>query len=361
MDGKTLVSLLFALLPTAAFAQGEPSADVALDDEAPVVTLLPQRHFPKTIPAGNYSGIAWLGGDRYAVVSDKSVEDGFFVFQIEVDSLTGEVRDARNLGFRSSGFPGRDDEGICFVPRAESIGGDEQWGTIFISGEDDNAIREYTFKGQCTGRELPLPSCYNNLPANLGLEALSYNSLTKTLWTCNESGDVYIHGWRLIDAKDSLNVEDTASAFMDVGTWLYQLDAPLHDQRKALMYAHGIGTVCALDDGSLLVLEREAYVPTKKLGASVTCKLFRVTPYLYNGARTGIIRDKQLLASWKTSLTLTSRSLANYEGMCLGPQLQDGSGVLVLVADSQDQYRGVLRDWIKTIRIFPPNALSNKK
>lgn len=38
--------------------------------------------------------------------------------------------------------------------------------------------------------------------------------------------------------------------------------------------------------------------------------------------------------------------------MCLGPKLKDGSRILVLVADSQDQYGGVLKDWIKTIRLY---------
>ena len=41
-----------------------------------------QQKFPDAIPAGNYSGITWLGDDRYAVVSDKSADDGFFVFRI---------------------------------------------------------------------------------------------------------------------------------------------------------------------------------------------------------------------------------------------------------------------------------------
>ena len=50
-----------------------------------------QHAFPKSIPAGNYSGIAWLGGDRYAVVSDKSADDGFFVFRIVTDSVNGNV------------------------------------------------------------------------------------------------------------------------------------------------------------------------------------------------------------------------------------------------------------------------------
>ena len=42
-------------------------------------------------------------------------------------------------------------------------------------------------------------------------------------------------------------------------------------------------------------------------------------------------------------------SFANYEGMCLGPVLPDGGRVLILVADSQPGYKGILRDWFKTI------------
>ena len=42
---------------------------------------------------------------------------------------------------------------------------------------------------------------------------------------------------------------------------------------------------------------------------------------------------------------------ANFEGLCAGPKLSDGRQVLLLVADSQNQYRGVFRDWFKTIVI----------
>ena len=60
---------------------------------------------------------------------------------------------------------------------------------------------------------------------------------------------------------------------------------------------------------------------------------------------------KRLLTEWKTSLSLSKRSFANYEGMCLGPKLEDGSQVVILLSDSQDQYAGVLKDWFKTIVI----------
>ena len=45
-----------------------------------------QRHFKKSVPAGNYSGITWLGGARYAVADDKSPMAGFHLMRIQIDS-----------------------------------------------------------------------------------------------------------------------------------------------------------------------------------------------------------------------------------------------------------------------------------
>ena len=113
-----------------------------------------------------------------------------------------------------------------------------------------------------------------------------------------------------------------------------------------------------MPDGQLLVLEREAFIPKVKLGAFCQCKLYVIDPL--HGEPWKISEPmsqdtpflkKRLLTEWKTRLGLLDRSFANYEGMCLGPQLQDGSQVLILISDSQDQYAGVLRDWMKTIVI----------
>ena len=37
------------------------------------------------------------------------------------------------------------------------------------------------------------------------------------------------------------------------------------------------------------------------------------------------------------------------EGICVGPKLADGRQLLILICDSQNQHRGILRDWFKTI------------
>lgn len=286
------------------------------------VTENRQHAFPHSVPPGNYSGLTWLGGDTYAVVSDKAKEDGFFVFEIKVDSISGEILAARNLGFRSGGFPNRDNEDIAYNPHSH---------TLWMTGEADNRILEYNMDGMRTLREAELPEVYRHLPPNLGLEALTFNPHTQTLWTCNES--------------DSILIQSFDHGFRPLHQYVYSLDLPKANREKALFYAHGVGAICALDDGSLLVLEREFYVPQAKLGSFVQCKLFRFSPES---------SAKQLLADWKTGLSLLGRSLANYEGMCLGPTLADGSRVILLIADSQNQYGGVMKDWLKSLKLEMP-------
>ena len=104
--------------------------------------MLPNRQqkFPKDIPAGNYSSITPIGNDRYAVVSDKS-DDGFFVFHIDIDTVSGRILSVSNEGFRASGKPNRDQEGIAYQPYTH---------TLFISGEADNRRRG----GSCRYRHL---------------------------------------------------------------------------------------------------------------------------------------------------------------------------------------------------------------
>jgi hypothetical protein len=303
---RKIISILFILAATRGFAQYK-------------ITENKQYAFPQDIPAGNYSGITWLGDNRYAVVNDKGEEDGFHIFEIDVDSVSGEIISAKNTGFYSSGFPNRDNEGIAYNRAAN---------TILISGETDNRILEYELNGMRTLREATMPDYYKQLPHNLGLEALSYNDHTQTLWTCNES--------------DSIVIQSFDSLYRPLQAYDYQLDAPEADKAKAQYYAHGVGTICALDDGSLLLLERELYTPKSKLGAFVKCKLYHFVP---DSA------SKQKLAEWRTSLSLFGRKFANYEGMCLGPTLSDGSRVIILVADSQNQYAGVLKDWLKSLKL----------
>lgn len=110
------------------------------------------------IPPGNYSGITPIGDGRYAVVSDKEAQDGFFVFRIRQDERTGQVTEVVNEGFRGTDSAlksGRDAEGVAFVPE-DSL--------VWVSGEADQRIVAYRTDGAPAHRELAVPSFWDGRP-----------------------------------------------------------------------------------------------------------------------------------------------------------------------------------------------------
>ena len=337
---RVIVAFVAAALASLPLSVSLAAAADSLGCAVEVVKANRQRSFAGAVPPGNYSGVAWLGGSRYAVVSDKSPSDGFFVFDIRIDSVSGKIQSVSNEGFFSAGTPNRDQEGIACVPQA---------GKVYVSGERGNRVLEYSLDGRHTGRQLAMPEVFATAGGNYGIEALTYNAVTRRFWLTTEStlpcdgpqaayGNVVGNRLRLQCFDDSL--QPGASFF-------YEMDLP-EVRKRPTAYAMGVSGLCALDDGRLLVMEREFYVSRRKLGSWVKVKLFAVCP---GGCKEGTLLPKTKVMEFKTRLSLFSYRLANYEGMCLGPRLKDGSRVLLLVSDSQNQYGGVLKDYFRTVVI----------
>lgn len=309
-----------------------------------VVKVNKQQSFAADIPAGDYSGITSIGNDRYAVVSDKSAEDGYFVFHITIDSVRGTIVSVENEGFRSAGTANRDQEGIAFFPKRN---------TVFISGEADNRIREYEIADSArhTGRELQVPDVFKTATANYGFESITYNAVTHRFWTTTESTlpQDGAQATATNGVSNRLRLQSFNDSLQPAEQYFYEMDKPTAN-RSAANYAMGVSELLADDDGSLLVLEREFYVAPKKLGSFVNCKIYEVRP---DTSHEGQLLPKTLLTEFRTKLTLTSFALANYEGMCFAPPLTNGNRVLLLVSDSQSRYAGVLKDWFKTIVLSP--------
>ena len=366
-----------------------------------VVRENPQKAFPKTVAAGNYSGIAHLHDDIYAVVSDKSDSALYFNFRIQVNPKTGELEQVENLGFTertdgtlNDGKPwqgqekGFDHEAIVKVSDS----------TLVIASEGYCRLKEYPILP--TSADAAKVDYQQNLwesrwPSadfypNYNFESLAFDSVRQYLWTIPESTlrkdgqppatpqNGLANQLRLMrldrgKIKENRNKEgyseqvsskkeysEQESSKKDsryMTTYAYQMDQP-STHKKADIYVMGVSELCALPDGQLLVLEREAFIPKIKIGAFCKCKLYLINPLNSEefalkekfSSDTPFLK-KRLLAEWKTGLSLSKRSFANYEGMCLGPKLEDGSQVVILLSDSQDQYAGVLKDWFKTIVI----------
>ena len=349
-----------------------------------------QKAFPKTVAAGNYSGIAHLHDDIYAVVSDKSDSALYFNFRIQVNPKTGELEQVENLGFTertdgtlNDGKPwlglekGFDHEAIVKVSDS----------TLVIASEGYCRLKEYPILPisadtakvgyQQNLWESRWPS--SDFYPNYNFESLAFDSVHQYLWTIPESTlrkdgqpatpqNGLVNRLRLMrlnwgKMKEDSNREEYSEQVNSkkdsryMMTYAYQMDQP-STHKKADIYVMGVSELCVLPDGQLLVLEREAFIPKIKIGAFCKCKLYLINPLNSEefsmkekfSSDTPFLK-KRLLTEWKTGLSLSKRSFANYEGMCLGPKLEDGSQVVILLSDSQDQYAGVLKDWFKTIVI----------
>ena len=355
-----------------------------------VVRENPQKAFPKTVAAGNYSGITHLHDDIYAVVSDKSDSALYFNFRIQVNPKTGELEQVENLGLTertdgtlNDGKPwqglekGFDHEAIVKVSDS----------TLVIASEGYCRLKEYPILPiSADTAKVGYPQnlwesrwASSDFYPNYNFESLAFDSVHQYLWTIPESTlrkdgqpatpqNGLANRLRLMrldwgKMKENRNKEgysEQVSSKKDsryMMTYAYQMDQP-STHKKADIYVMGVSELCVLPDGQLLVLEREAFIPKIKIGAFCKCKLYLINPLNSEefsmkekfSSDTPFLK-KRLLAEWKTGLALSKRSFANYEGMCLGPMLEDGSQVVILLSDSQDQYAGVLKDWFKTIVI----------
>ena len=365
--------LLLIILDCASLLAAHASADWH------VVRSHQQKHFLNTIPPGNYSGIANMGGDVYAMVSDKSDSALYFNVRLYISRQTGELLQAEYMGSKGRvDVAGLDNEAIAKVSDS----------TIVVASEQCFRLKEYLIDengreamGEADGNEKTAeaggrrnvadskvqPKLWEwSMPEKefwptYGFESLTYDSIGRKLWIINESTmrrdgkaatpqDPHRNVLRLM----SFNRDDLTAAPV---AYLYRMDMPT-TMKAAQTYAMGVSELCALPDGQLLVLEREAFVPKTKIGAFCQCKLYVVNPSAEKPypLEKSVEADapyvsKRLLTSWRTTITLFSQNWANYEGMCLGPQLENGDQVVVLVSDSQDGYAGLLRDWFKTIVI----------
>ena len=305
--------------------------------EAPPANLkatpLPQTLMD--IESGEYSGITHISGNRYAVVDDNLKGGGllFFHIPIDPDGNVGAVAMQPAEGTVKATGKAQDCEGVAYVPSA---------GTLFISTEKQ-VIREYDLAGRETGKILRIPEDLGvkQIQSNRGFEALTFNDATGLFWTVTEAPlkqDTFLP--RILRLQSFQNDGEPGERFF------YRMEEPSQTSQNTTAYVYGVPTLAALDDGRLIVLEREVYVPKgsfwDKLGNSFT----KTSLYLVDPASdtAGILR-KSLLCSFRTG----ALDLANFEGMCLGPTLPDGRRCLVLIADSQKGSGGLTQEYVKVI------------
>jgi len=299
------------------------------------VSTLAQSHLYKLkkwdISPSNYSGITPIGDGLYAIVSDKEREAGFYIWEIKLNPTNGKLVSLQQMEWRGVPYDiDRDAEGIAFCPERNSL---------FISGEADQRILEHHLDGSLTGNELHVPKSMgkDKIQNNRGFEALGYDKEKQIFWTTTESN-------LLNDPPLLLRLQSFGLDLEPKQEVLYNLDSEQAKNHGRDHY-HGVVAITPLGDDTLLILEREARITKNYNGSRCWCKLF-----LFNLET----NEKTLLDEWKTRFAIANTRFANYEGMCLGPKLDDGRQTLLMICDSQAGFgRGPwhLRDKLKIITL----------
>lgn len=235
---------------------------------------------------------------------------------------------------------GDDLEGVAYDPINDSI---------YTSDETGAVIREHALSGSLLNI-VPVPKNLKAYRNNFSLESLALSEDALALWTCNEEALAHvamgINDGALSTTNSGSVVRLTRFLRSNVhaewaasGQWAYRTD-PIRGSPYKGHERSGVADLCALPDGTLLVLEREL---SMNRFVSFKSRIYRVTiegvtdvsaiPSLEGASYTHVV---------KTLLWDENTLLANFEGICLGPRLNDESLSVVLISDGDSSAAKVL-------------------
>ena len=269
--------------------------------------------FVKSGEIAGLSGVTWCGGDSFAAVSDR---------EPVVVPLTLKIGPTGVLEKAAAGMPVRlatrlsDCEGIAWV-----VGE----GRFYVSAEGGPGIQGFGRADGKAGPVLKLPEVFGQARGNLSLESLTFESTAGRFWTANEEA-------LTVDGPVAGTKEGTLVRLQEISKEGRMLRQVAWRTECAGMRFQGAGNgvvdLCLLPGGQLLVLERGFG------SGGLHARVFLAD--LAGATETGsmeTLAGEAIKVAGKTLLMDLPSGFTNYEGMCAGPVLADGSRSLIFVAD----------------------------
>ncbi len=335
-----------------------------------VVTVTPVGEFPlpglqsgEEAPPG-LSGLTRVGGDMYFSVCDKN--GMLHQMTIRVDRASGAVTGCVFMTAVKLEGKGKQD--------FESVAWDDANRMVWAGNEHDGSICAFL---PTTGKQvktLDVPAVYDAFRYNRSFESLSIRANGLEMWTCNEDalcrsdavnkiGPLVDDGPRTTRERGStVRIQKFARAtpqadWKPAGQWAYLTD-PIGGKNFANKARNGVAEMCCLDDGTVLVLEREMSV---KGGGFLPVPSFRCRIYQLDFSNATDVSEFSSLngASFKPVgkklVFAQNTGFAMYEGMCLGPRLADGSQSLLMISDGDAG--AVARLYALKVMFPPPSQM----
>ena len=286
------------------------------------------------------SGIARVGGDTYYAVCDKG--GLLHRMTIRIDMETGAITGCVFGASVTLEGKGRRD--------LECVAWDDANRWVWVGDEHDGTIRAFQPATGKLAKTLDVPEVYGAFRFNRSFEALSIRADGLEMWTCNEaalcrSDAVNKNGPQVDDGPRSTREHGTAvrmqkfaratprSDWKRAGQWAYVTD-PIGGKDFIGKSRNGVAEMCCLDDGTVLVMEREMSIKPGSFMPSFRCRIYRVD---FSGATdvSGLssLSGANYRPVSKTAVFDQNTGLAMYEGICLGPRLADGSRCIVMISD----------------------------
>lgn len=296
------------------------------DENGAVYTLVPVGDVSREGGPSDLSAITCVSNDTYWAASDS----GGVVceMKVSVDDRSGKITGCR-FGRMMKLEDCKDIEGLAFDPLTYMLWASDEVGPV-ISG--------HRLKDGRRLLDLSLPDCYSRCRANLSLESLTIREDGLEMWTCNEAA---LEGDGRLSTKKSTSLvrlsrfvrKDCVSPWRPSGQWAYPIGR-LHGGTFRGVQLRGVSDLCVLPDGTLLVLEREFSWNV------IPCFRSRIYQVRFSGAtdvtKRKSLKDPDIIPVRRRRLWVDDGTFANYEGMCLGKTLSDGSRLLLLVSDGDD-------------------------
>jgi len=290
------------------------------------------------------SGITWASDDPsamlYYAVSDSRPD--LTPLLIEIDRSSGAVLAVSlspNLPLQNTDS---DQEGVAYDANTQ---------TILIASENRPAVRQYDLGGNFLAGvdpdSAPSLQIFNQVKPNLAWESLAMQPGGDTLWTANEEP---LQG----DSGPTIRLQRFDGSLNPTGQWAYDLSPKV---LRNTWTGPGVCDLLVLPDGTLLALERS-------LGSAGFLPGYLIVLYevdlagatdLAGGPVDGAIRvGKRLL--WAKFLSFFNTEnldflIADFEGMTLGPQLDNGDYSLLLLADNNASSLNINRHLLYALRL----------
>ncbi len=275
------------------------------------------------------SGLTHAGGSQYYAVEDSGAR--LHPMTIQIDSSTGAVTSA-SFGSQII-LSGTDLEGVAY---------NSATGSVYVSDETGATVKEYNLSGGLLS-SVSVPAVYGSYRTNYSLESLSRQAGGQSLWTANEEA-LYEMGV-VNDGPLSTTGGGTVvrlQRFDDIlaaaGQWAYVTEPLTGEGPDDENYERsGVSDLCVLPNGKVLVLEREVDVTGYFMSMPIPKFHSRVYEVEFAGADDvsgiGSLEGATYTPLTKHLLWHETFTFYMFEGIALGPQLDNGDYSLLLISD----------------------------